>query len=179
LKEYYRRDIGHRVKSFVSFEGFITETAKLLKCWVFKNNSSSDRPLVVRVHPPDQLAAATLVVSFMSSLTFWAVNTFNKMRVIAVVILTRPTLPANCRRQDTTEVAQFSNASAAPLVCAICSTPMKENFLGTSQDESEVQNSSLLKAANPTDDYAANSELPMVWQHLTRMGKSPMSCTPT
>jgi len=37
--------------------GILLRTAKTFKMLVFKNNSSSDRPLVVRVHPPDQLMA--------------------------------------------------------------------------------------------------------------------------
>jgi len=61
------------------------------------------------------MAAATLVVSlFMSSLTFWAVNTIQQDARLSdtrlVVILTSLPNVAHLIAEDKLEVAQFSNA---------------------------------------------------------------------
>ena len=129
------------------------------------------------------MAAATLVVSlFMSSLTFWAVNTIQQDARLSdtrfgsdLGLLLASNVAPLIAEDKLTEVAQFSQrffSSTSSVRYMLYADEAGKIFLGIPQDESEVQNSlTIERRIQLPDDYAANSELPMVRQHLTPDGE--------
>ena len=129
------------------------------------------------------MAAATLMVSlFMSSLTFWAVNTIQQDARLSdtrfgsdLGLLLASNVAPLVAEDKLTEVAQFSQrfySSTSSVRYMLYADEAGKIFLGIPQDESEVQNSlTIERRIQLPDDYAANSELPMVRQHLTPDGE--------
>jgi len=129
------------------------------------------------------MAAATLVVSLiMSGLTFWAVNTIqhdariNDTRFGSDLGLLLASNVAPLIAEDNlTAVAQFSQrfySSTSSVRYMLYADESGKIFFGTPFWQPEVQNSlSIARRINLPDNYAANSELPMVRQHVTPDGE--------
>ncbi len=129
------------------------------------------------------MAAATLAVSlFMSGLTFWAVNTIQQDARANDTRFGRDLgllLAANVAHQiaenKLTEVAQFSQrfySSTSSVRYMLYADEDGKIFFGIPFSESEVQNSlTIQRSIELPENYAKNSELPMVRQHLTPDGE--------
>ena len=129
------------------------------------------------------MAAATLAVSLiMSGLTFWAVNTIQQDARINDTRFGRDLgllLAANVAPQiaenNLTEVARFSNrfySSTSSVRYMIYADEEGQIFFGIPFSESQVQNSlSIERRIKLPEDYAKNSELPMVRQHMMPEGE--------
>lgn len=129
------------------------------------------------------MAAATLVVSLiMSGLTFWAVNTIqhdariNDTRFGSDLGLLLASNVAPLIAEDNlTAVAQFSQrfySSTSSVRYMLYADESGKIFFGIPFWQPEVQNSlSIARRINLPDNYAANSELPMVRQHVTPDGE--------
>ena len=129
------------------------------------------------------MAAATLVVSLiMSGLTFWAVNTIqddaqlNDTRFGRDLGLLLAANVAPLIAQDKlTDVAQFSQrfySSTSSVRYMLYADESGKIYFGIPFWESEVKNSlSIERRIQLPDNYAANSELPMVRQHPTPDGE--------
>ncbi len=129
------------------------------------------------------MAAATLAVSLiMSGLTFWAVNTIQQDARINDTRFGRDLgllLAANVAPQiaenKLTEVARFSHRFYSTTSSVRYMLYADENgkiFFGIPFTESEVQNSlTIQRRIELPENYASNSELPMVRQHLTPDGE--------
>lgn len=129
------------------------------------------------------MAAATLAVSlFMSGLTFWAVNTIQQDARANDTRFGRDLgllLAANVAHQiaehNLTEVAQFSQRfykSTSSVRYMLYADEDGKIFFGIPFSESEVQNSlTIQRSIELPENYAKNSELPMVRQHLTPDGE--------
>jgi two-component system sensor histidine kinase NblS len=129
------------------------------------------------------MAAATLAVSLiMSGLTFWAVNTIQQDARINDTRFGRDLgllLAANVAPQiaenNLTEVARFSNrfySSTSSVRYMIYADEDGQIFFGIPFSESQVQNSLTIKRQiTLPEDYAKNTELPMVRQHMMPEGE--------
>ena len=129
------------------------------------------------------MAAATLAVSLiMSGLTFWAVNTIQQDARVNDTRFGRDLgllLAANVAPQiaenHLAEVARFSHrfySSTSSVRYMIYADEDGEIFFGIPFSESEVKNSlTIQRRIELPDNYAKNSELPMVRQHLTPDGE--------
>jgi two-component system, OmpR family, sensor histidine kinase NblS len=129
------------------------------------------------------MAAATLVVSLiMSGLTFWAVNTIqadarlNDTRFGRDLGLLMAANVAPLVGEDNrTELARFSHrfySSTSSIRYLLYADEEGEIYLGIPFSESEVQNSlTIRRRIQLPENYAANSELPMVRQHMTPGGE--------
>jgi len=129
------------------------------------------------------MAAATLVVSLiMSGLTFWAVNTIqhdariNDTRFGSDLGLLLASNVAPLIAEDNlTAVAQFSQrfySSTSSVRYMLYADESGKIFFGTPFWQPEVQNSlSIARRINLPENYAANSEMPMVRQHVTPDGE--------
>jgi len=129
------------------------------------------------------MAAATLAVSLiMSGLTFWAVNTIQQDARINDTRFGRDLgllLAANVAPQiaenNLTEVARFSNrfySSTSSVRYMIYADEDGQIFFGIPFSESQVQNSLTIKRhIELPEDYAKNTELPMVRQHMMPEGE--------
>ena len=129
------------------------------------------------------MAAATLAVSLiMSGLTFWAVNTIQQDARINDTRFGRDLgllLAANVAPQiaenKLTEVARFSHrfySSTSSVRYMIYADQDGEIFFGIPFSQSEVQNSlTIQRRIELPENYPANSDLPMVRQHLTPDGE--------
>lgn len=129
------------------------------------------------------MAAATLVVSLiMSGLTFWAVNTIqhdariNDTRFGSDLGLLLASNVAPLIAEDNlTAVAQFSQrfySSTSSVRYMLYADESGKIFFGIPFWQPEVQNSlSIARRINLPENYAANSELPMVRQHVTPDGE--------
>lgn len=129
------------------------------------------------------MAAATLAVSLiMSGLTFWAVNTIQQDARVNDTRFGRDLgllLAANVAPQiaenNLTEVARFSHrfySSTSSVRYMLYADEDGEIFFGIPFSESEVKNSlTIQRRIELPDNYAKNSELPMVRQHLTPDGE--------
>ncbi len=129
------------------------------------------------------MAAATLAVSLiMSGLTFWAVNTIQQDARVNDTRFGRDLgllLAANVAPQiaenNLAEVAQFSHrfySSTSSVRYMLYADEDGEIFFGIPFSESEVKNSlTIQRRIELPDNYAKNSELPMVRQHLTPDGE--------
>ncbi|MEQ8961491.1 MAG: PAS domain-containing sensor histidine kinase, partial [Coleofasciculus sp. C2-GNP5-27] len=124
------------------------------------------------------MAAATLAVSLiMSGLTFWAVNTIQQDARVNDTRFGRDLgllLAANVAPQiaenNLTEVARFSHrfySSTSSVRYMIYADEDGRIFFGIPFSESEVHNSlSIRRRIQLPEDYAKNSDLPMVRQHV-------------
>lgn len=129
------------------------------------------------------MAAATLAVSLiMSGLTFWAVNTIQQDARINDTRFGRDLgllLAANVAPQiaenNLTEVARFSNrfySSTSSFRYMIYADEDGQIFFGIPFSESQVQNSLTIKRhIELPEDYAKNTDLPMVRQHMMPEGE--------
>lgn len=129
------------------------------------------------------MAAATLVVSLiMSGLTFWAVNTIQQDARLNDTRFGRDLgllLAANVAplvsEDNRTELAQFSHrfySSTSSVRYMLYADEDGNIFFGIPFSESEVQNSlTIRRRMNLPDNYAQNSDYPMVRQHLTPDGE--------
>ena len=129
------------------------------------------------------MAAATLVVSLiMSGLTFWAVNTIQNDALMNdtrfgrdLGLLLASNVAPLIAENDRTEVARFSHrfySSTTSVRYMLYADPEGQIFLGIPFSESQVQNSLLLqRRIQLPEDFATNSELPMVRQHQTPAGE--------
>jgi two-component system sensor histidine kinase NblS len=129
------------------------------------------------------MAAATLAVSLiMSGLTFWAVNTIQQDARLNDTRFGRDLgllLAANVAPQiaenNLTEVARFSHrfySSTSSVRYMIYADEEGKIFFGIPFSESQVQNSlTIQRSIELPENYAQNSELPMVRQHLTPDGE--------
>lgn len=129
------------------------------------------------------MAAATLVVSLvMSGLTFWAVNTIqmdarlNDTRFGRDLgLLLAANVAHHIANHNLTEVARFSHrfySSTSSVRYMLYADETGNIFLGIPFSESEVQNSlTIQRRIQLPENYAANSELPMVRQHKTPDGE--------
>jgi len=129
------------------------------------------------------MAVATLVVSLlMSGLTFWAVNTIQQDARINDTRFGRDLgllLAANVTpligENNLTELARFSHrfySSTSSVRYMLYADEEGAIYLGIPFSESEVQNSlTIRRKIHLPDDYAANTEVPMVRQHLTPDGE--------
>lgn len=129
------------------------------------------------------MAAATLVVSLiMSGLTFWAVNTiqqdarlndtrFGRDLGLLLASNVAPLIAEN----HLDEVAQFSQrfySSTSSVRYMLYADEAGKIFCGIPFGESEVETSlSIERRIQLPDNYATNSELPMVRQHRTPNGE--------
>ncbi|MBV8886833.1 MAG: PAS domain-containing sensor histidine kinase, partial [Chroococcidiopsidaceae cyanobacterium CP_BM_RX_35] len=129
------------------------------------------------------MAAATLVVSLtMSGLTFWAVNTiqqdarlndtrFGRDLGLLLAANVTPLIAQN----NLSEVAQFSQrfySSTSSVRYMLYADEAGKIFFGLPFGESAVENSlTIERRIQLPDDYPANSELPMVRQHITPDGE--------
>jgi two-component system sensor histidine kinase NblS len=128
------------------------------------------------------LAAATLVVSLiMSGLTFWAVNTIQQDARLNDTRFGRDLgllLAANVAPliadQNLTEVAQFSQRfynSTSSVRYMLYADETGKIFLGIPFGEPELENSlAIERRIQLPDDYAANTDKPMVRQHQSPDG---------
>ncbi|OKH23624.1 two-component system sensor histidine kinase NblS [Chroogloeocystis siderophila] len=128
------------------------------------------------------MAAATLVVSLiMSGLTFWAVNTIQQDARLNdtrfgrdLGLLLASNVAPLIAEDNLTEVAQFSQrfySSTSSVRYMLYADESGKIFFGIPFWDSEVQNSlTIERRIQLPDDYAANSELPMVRQHRTPDG---------
>lgn len=129
------------------------------------------------------MAAATLVVSLvMSGLTFWAVNTIqmdarlNDTRFGRDLgLLLAANVSHHIAHHNLSEVARFSHrfySSTSSVRYMLYADETGKIFLGIPFSESEVQNSlTIERRIQLPENYAANSELPMVRQHNTPDGE--------
>jgi len=129
------------------------------------------------------MAAATLVVSLaMSGLTFWAVNTIQQdARLIDtrfgrdLGLLLAANVAPLIAQDHLSEVAQFSQrfySSTSSVRYMLYADEAGKIFFGLPFWESEVENSlTIERRIQLPDDYAANSEFPMVRQHITPDGE--------
>jgi two-component system, OmpR family, sensor histidine kinase NblS len=129
------------------------------------------------------MAAATLVVSLvMSGLTFWAVNTIqldarvNDTRFGSDLGLLLATNAAPAIAEDNlTDLARFSGRffqSTSSVRYLIYADRDGEIFFGIPYSAAEVKNSlTIRRKIQLPDNYAENSELPLVRQHLTPAGQ--------
>lgn len=129
------------------------------------------------------LAAATLVVSLiMSGLTFWAVNTIQQDARLNdtrfgrdLGVLLASNVAPLIAEDRLTEVAQFSQrfySSTSNVRYMLYADEGGKIFFGIPFWESAVQNSlTIERRIQLPDDYAANSESPMVRQHRTPDGE--------
>lgn len=129
------------------------------------------------------MAAATLIVSLsMSGLTFWAVNTIQQDARVNDTRFGRDLgllLAANVAPQiaenNLTEVARFSQrfySSTSSVRYMLYADETGEIFFGIPFSESEVQNSlTIQRRIQLPDNYAENSDLPLVRQHITPDGE--------
>ena len=129
------------------------------------------------------LAAATLVVSLiMSGLTFWAVNTIqqdartNDTRFGSDLgLLLASNVAPLVAENNLTEVAQFSQrfySNTSSVRYMLYADEAGQIFFGIPFWQPEVQTSlSIARRINLPDNYAANSEIPMVRQHLSPDGE--------
>lgn len=129
------------------------------------------------------MAVATLVVSLlMSGLTFWAVNTiqqdarlndtrFGRDLGLLLAANVTPLIGDN----NLTELARFSHrfySSTSSVRYMLYADEEGEIYLGIPFSESEVQNSlTIRRKINLPDDYASQTDVPMVRQHLTPDGE--------
>jgi two-component system sensor histidine kinase NblS len=129
------------------------------------------------------MAAATLAVSLiMSGLTFWAVNTIQQDSRMSdtrfgrdLGLLLATNVAPQIAENNLTEVARFSQrfySSTSSVRYMIYADEDGKIFFGIPFSESEVQNSLTIKRRiELPENYAKNSELPMVRQHLTPDGQ--------
>jgi two-component system, OmpR family, sensor histidine kinase NblS len=129
------------------------------------------------------MAAATLVVSLiMSGLTFWAVNTIQQDVRLNDTRFGRDLgllLAANVAplvgEDNRTELARFSHSfydSTSSIRYMLYADDEGEIFLGIPFSESEVQTSlTIRRRMQLPDNFSAQSDLPMVRQHLTPDGE--------
>ncbi|NER52547.1 MAG: HAMP domain-containing protein [Symploca sp. SIO1A3] len=129
------------------------------------------------------MAAATLVVSLiMSGLTFWAVNTIqqdarlNDTRFGSDLgLLLAANVAPQIAENNLTEVARFSHrfySSTSSVRYMLYADEDGQIFYGIPFSESEVQNSlTIQRRIELPENYAENSDLPMVRQHLTPDGE--------
>ncbi|NET61153.1 MAG: HAMP domain-containing protein [Symploca sp. SIO2E6] len=129
------------------------------------------------------MAAATLVVSLiMSGLTFWAVNTIqqdarlNDTRFGSDLgILLATNVAPQIAENNLTEVARFSDrfySSTSSVRYMLYADEDGQIFYGIPFSESQVQNSlTIQRRIELPENYAQNSDLPMVRQHLTPDGE--------
>jgi two-component system sensor histidine kinase NblS len=129
------------------------------------------------------LAAATLVVSLiMSGLTFWAVNTIqqdartNDTRFGSDLgLLLASNVAPLVAENNLTEVAQFSQrfySNTSSVRYMLYADEAGQIFFGIPFWQPEVQTSlSIARRINLPDNYAANSEIPMVRQHISPDGE--------
>jgi len=129
------------------------------------------------------MAAVTLVVSLtMSGLTFWAVNTIQQdARLIDtrfgrdLGLLLAANVAPLIAQDHLSEVAQFSQrfySSTSSVRYMLYADEAGKIFFGLPFWESEVENSlTIERRIQLPDDYAANSEFPMVRQHITPDGE--------
>jgi len=129
------------------------------------------------------MAAATLAVSLiMSGLTFWAVNTIQQDARMNDTRFGRDLgllLAANVAPQiaenNLTEVARFSHrfySTTSSVRYMLYADADGNIFFGIPFSESEVQNSlTIQRRIELPENYASNSDLPMVRQHRTPDGE--------
>jgi two-component system sensor histidine kinase NblS len=128
------------------------------------------------------MAAATLVVSLiMSGLTFWAVNTIQEDARLGDTRFGRDLgllLAANVAPlvdENRTELARFSHrfySSTSSIRYMLYADAEGNIFFGIPFSESEVQNSlTIRRKIHLPDNYAENTEAPMVRQHMTPDGE--------
>jgi two-component system sensor histidine kinase NblS len=128
------------------------------------------------------MAAATLVVSLiMSGLTFWAVNTIqedarlNDTRFGRDLGLLLAANVAPLVDENRTELARFSHrfySSTTSIRYMLYADAEGNIFFGIPFSESEVQNSlTIRRKIHLPDNYAENTDAPMVRQHMTPDGE--------
>ena len=128
------------------------------------------------------MAAATLVVSLiMSGLTFWAVNTIqedarlNDTRSGRDLGLLLAANVAPLVDENRTELARFSHrfySSTSSIRYMLYADGEGNIFFGIPFSESEVQNSlTIRRKIHLPDNYAENTDVPMVRQHMTPDGE--------
>ena len=128
------------------------------------------------------MAAATLVVSLiMSGLTFWAVNTIQEDARLSDTRFGRDLgllLAANVAPlvdENRTELARFSHrfySSTSSIRYMLYADGEGNIFFGIPFSESEVQNSlTIRRKIHLPDNYAENTDVPMVRQHMTPDGE--------
>lgn len=129
------------------------------------------------------MAAATLVVSLiMSGLTFWAVNTIQQDARLNDTRFGRDLgllLAANVTplidEENRTELARFSHrfySSTSSIRYMLYADAEGNIFFGIPFSESEVQNSlTIRRKIHLPDNYAENTDAPMVRQHMTPDGE--------
>lgn len=128
------------------------------------------------------MAAATLVVSLiMSGLTFWAVNTIqadarlNDTRFGRDLGLLLAANVAPLIDENRTELARFSHrfySSTSSIRYMLYADAEGNIFFGIPFSESEVQNSlTIRRKIHLPDNYAENTDVPMVRQHMTPDGE--------
>jgi len=129
------------------------------------------------------MAAATLVVSLiMSGLTFWAVNTIQEDARLNDTRFGRDLgllLAANVTPliddENRTELARFSHrfySSTSSIRYMLYADAEGNIFFGIPFSESEVQNSlTIRRKIHLPDNYAENTDVPMVRQHMTPDGE--------
>jgi two-component system, OmpR family, sensor histidine kinase NblS len=129
------------------------------------------------------MAAATLVVSLvMSGLTFWAVNTIqldariNDTRFGSDLGLLLATNAAPAIAENNlTDLARFSGRffqSTSSVRYLIYADKDGEIYFGIPYSAAEVQNSlTIRRKIQLPENYAENSEMPLVRQHLTPAGQ--------
>ena len=129
------------------------------------------------------LAAATLAVSLiMSGLTFWAVNTIqqdarlNDTRFGSDLgLLLASNVAPLVAENNLTEVAQFSQrfySNTSSVRYMLYADESGKIFFGIPFWQPEVQTSlSIARRINLPENYAANSEIPMVRQHISPDGE--------
>ncbi len=129
------------------------------------------------------LAAATLAVSLiMSGLTFWAVNTIqqdarlNDTRFGSDLgLLLASNVAPLVAENNLTEVAQFSQrfySNTSSIRYMLYADESGKIFFGIPFWQPEVQTSlSIARRINLPENYAANSEIPMVRQHVSPDGE--------
>ena len=129
------------------------------------------------------MAAATLVVSLvMSGLTFWAVNTIQQDARLSdtrfgrdLGLLLAANVAPSIAEDNLTEVARFSSRfyqSTSSVRYMIYADREGKIFFGIPYSEAEVQNSlTIERRIQLPEDYADNTELPMVRQHITPDGE--------
>jgi two-component system, OmpR family, sensor histidine kinase NblS len=129
------------------------------------------------------MAAATLVVSLiMSGLTFWAVNTIQQDARINdtrfgsdLGLLLASNVAPLVAENNLTEVAQFSQrfySNTSSVRYMLYADESGKIFFGIPFWQPEVQTSlSIARRINLPENYAANSEIPMVRQHVSPDGE--------
>ena len=129
------------------------------------------------------MAAATLVVSLiMSSITFWAVNTIQLQSNINdtrfgsdLSILIASNAAPLVAENDIQGLADFSTRfyrSTSSIRYIIYADRFGSIFFGIPYSQAELENSLTIKRRiQLPDDYAQNSDLPFVRQHLTPNGQ--------